>query len=418
MKAERTADTEQLAAQVESEGQPRWRRTLYVVWLSQLVGIMGFAFVAPFLPFYIRELGITGEQRVAMWAGLLSFAPAIVFTIFSPLWGIVADRYGRKLMLARAVFAGAVLLILMGRASSIYQLLVLRFLQGALTGTISAAAALVSSVVPTRRLGYSMGLMHSSIFVGFSVGPLVGGLSADYLGYRESFYIAGALLFVSGVLVMFGARENFSKPTAEMVKANGDLRSVALRPGLVTVLAILFLVNLAGTICWPIFPLFVETLAVSAQRAASATGLVLFVGGITAAISAVAIGRLSDKYGYKKALVLSTLFSGILTIPFAFAQSVVHLLGIRALFGLAAGGTGPTVNAIVGKAAPRDSYGRAYGITSAAAWLGGAFGPLLGGFVASTLGLRMPFVLMGTMLIIISGIVVLVVKEGEDARTV
>ena len=116
-------------------------------------------------------------------------------------------------------------------------------------------------------------------------------------------------------------------------------------------------------------------------------------------------------------MILSTLFSGIFSIPHALVRSVTQLLGVRALFGLAAGGTGPSVNAIVGRMVPRDSYGRAYGITSAAAWLGATVGPLAGGFTASALGLRAPFVIMGVVLIIVSGVVAAVVKEGENART-
>ncbi len=417
MNSKSQPESDQGTPQPESDGQPRWRRTLYAVWLAQLIVVIGFGFVAPFLPFYVRELGITDERQLRIWAGLLIFAPGLMFTIFAPLWGIVADRYGRKLMLARAVFAGAGLLTLMGRVSNAYQLLGLRFLQGALTGSMSAAMALVSSTAPTARLGYSMGLMQTSIFVGFAIGPLVGGLSADYLGYRESFYIAGGLLFIAGLVVVFGVKENFARPTAEMVKANGDLGSVVRNPGFPAVLAILFLVNMGGTIAWPIFPLFVESLGVPGGRVASATGIILFVSGIAAAVSATVMGRVSDKRGPRPILILSTLFSGIFSIPHALVRSVTQLLGVRALFGLAAGGTGPSVNAIVGRMVPRDSYGRAYGITSAAAWLGATVGPLVGGFTASALGLRAPFVIMGVVLIIVSGVVAAVIKEGENART-
>ena len=402
-----------------TEGQPKWRSTVYVVWMSQVIGMMGFAFVAPFLPLYVRELGITGESRVRIWAGLLAFAPGIMLTVFSPLWGWLADRYGRKLMLTRAVFSGSVLLALMGTVANAYQLLALRFIQGMLTGTMSAASALVASVTPSSRMGYSMGLMETSVLVGFSVGPLLGGAAADYMGYRQTFYVAGGLLFLSGVLLMIGARENFIRPSKEVLEANGDLRSVAGKPGFGIVLAILFMINVGYGIAWPIFPLFVEqVLSVGSSRAASMTGLILSVGGMVAACSAVIVGRISDRIGHKKVLTFSTLASGLFSLPHAVITTVGQALGVRALLGASAGGMGPAINAIVARMSPRDAHGRAYGISFAAATLGGSIGPLVGGFVASSLGLRLPFVIMGAMLVITSGVVALAFKEEEDARTV
>jgi len=348
--------------QAERDGQPGWRRTLYVMWIAELICIVGFSFVMPFIPFYIRELGVTDERLVPIWAGILVTAPGLMFAVFSPIWGIVADRYGRKL----------VLLALMGTAKNVYQLLALRLVQGAITGTVAASIALVSSVTPLSRLGYSLGLMQTAVFAGNTVGPWLGGITADHYGYRIPFYIAGGLLFLGGWLVLVGARERFSRPSVEMVKANGSLGEVANHRGFPTMLAVVFFINLGGTIVAPIFPLFVESLVAVKAMVASTTGLVIAISGLMAAVSAGVIGRISDRIGYKKVLVGCTLFSGIFCIPQAIAQSVGQLLGIRALFGLVAGGTGPAVNALVGKITPRNSYGRAYGLVTSVGAVGGA----------------------------------------------
>lgn len=411
MEAKPEAGVQQPDLQAEADGQPGWQRTLYAAWLAQLIAIVGFSFVMPFIPFYIRELGVTDEQAVPIWSGILVTAPGLIFAIFAPIWGTVADRYGRKLMVERAMFGGAVLLSLMGLVSNVYQLLALRLLQGMVTGTVAASVALVSSVTPSARLGYSLGLMQTAVFVGASVGPWLGGMSADHFGYRTTFYTAGGLLFVGGCLVYAGVRERFSRPTPDMVKANGTLRAIARHRGFPTMLAVFFFVNLAGTIVAPIFPLFVEKLASPGAKVASTTGLILAVSGFVAAISAASIGRLGDKIGHKKTLVSCTLLSGIFCIPQAIAQSVGQLLGLRALFGLAAGGTGPTVNAIIAKIAPRNSYGKAYGLTTSVSALGGSIGPLLGGLAAAWLGLRVPFVIMGVLLIAVALVVALRVKE-------
>jgi len=403
---------QETTSQAERDGQPGWHRTLYAMWIAQLIAIVGFSFVMPFIPFYIRELGVTNERLVPIWAGILVTAPGLMFAIFSPIWGTIADRYGRKLMVERAMFGGAVLLALMGTAKNVYQLLALRLVQGAITGTVAASIALVSSVTPLSRLGYSLGLMQTAVFSGITVGPWLGGITADHYGYRIPFYIAGGLVFLGGCLVLAGARERFSRPSAEMIKANGSLRDVANHRGFHTMLAVVFLINLGGTIVAPIFPLFVESLVVLKAKVASTTGLVIAISGLAAAASAGIIGRISDRIGHKKVLVACTLSSGIFCIPQAIARSVGQLLGIRALFGLAAGGTGPTVNAIIGKIAPRDSLGRAYGLTMSVGALGGALGPLIGGLVASSLGLRPPFIIMGVALIVVSIVVALRVKEA------
>jgi len=170
-------------------------------------------------------------------------------------------------------------------------------------------------VTPLSRLGYSLGLMQTAVFSGTTVGPWLGGITADHYGYRIPFYIAGGLLFLGGWLVLAGARERFSRPSAEMIKANGSLRDVANHRGFYTMLAVIFFINLGGTIVAPIFPLFVESLVAVKARVASTTGLVIAVSGLVAAVSAGIIGRISDRIGHKKVLVACTLSSGIFCIP-------------------------------------------------------------------------------------------------------
>ena len=359
----------------ELDGQPGWRRTLYALWMAQFSAIVGFCFVMPFIPFYIRELGVTDERLVPVWAGVLAMATTLTLAVFSPIWGSVADKYGRKLMVIRAMFGGSVVLALMGRVGNVYQLLALCILQGVITGSVAASTTLVSSITPSRRLGYSLGLMQTAMFVGAAVGPFLGGMTADYFGYRVAFYMAGTFLFLGGCVVLWGAHEKFSRPTPEWEETNGTLRQVAHNSGFPTMLAVFFLVNLgaAGSFVLP---------------------------------------HLGDRIGHKKVLVACTLSLGIFSIPQALARSVGELLGLRALYGLAAGGTGPTINAIIAKIAPRNTYGKAYGLTFAVSMLGAAIGPLTGGVLASQLGLRAPFVLMGVCLVAVSLLAALRVKEA------
>ena len=139
-----------------------WQRNLWAIWFAELTSIVGFTVVMPILPLYIPQLGITDPQAVTFWAGAIFSAQAVTMAIMSPVWGMLADRYGRKLMVQRAMFSGAAVIGLMGFATSVQQLVLLRALQGALTGTVTAANTLVASTTPRERTGYAMGMSRAT----------------------------------------------------------------------------------------------------------------------------------------------------------------------------------------------------------------------------------------------------------------
>jgi len=375
-----------------------WRSTLFVMCIAQLLSIVGFAFVLPFIPFYVREIGVTDESLVPLWAGILGAAPNLTMAIFAPLWGWLSDRYGRKLMVERAMFAGAVLTIAMGMVGNVYQLLILRLLGGAFTGTISASISLVASVLPGTKLGFGLGLMQVAVFLGMSLGPWIGGIIADLIGYRLTFIAGGVILLVGGVLVMTGAKEKFIRPSAASLKQNGSMRTLFALPGFVSLLAIFFLFHFSINIAIPLLPLFIEQVGNLKTQVASTTGLLLGVSGATAAISAAAIGYWSDRLGHKKVLVVNLFITSFMWLAHAFSRSISQLLVVRILFGFAAGGNLPTMNALVGKLTPKESYGKAYGLISSVTSLGMMMGPLTGGIMASYMGLRWPFILVSLLL--------------------
>ena len=394
-----TSAAESPARDPEIHGDPRWRVTLPVMWVAQLCSIMGFSFVMPFMPFFVRELGVT-EKMIPVWAGLTGTGAGIAMSIMGPIWGFVADRHGRKLMVQRAMFGGSIVLALMGMTQNVYQLLALRILQGSITGTVPASVALVSSVVPKDRLGSSLGLMQMAVFMGGSIGPYIGGIVADRYGYRIPFGVTGALLFTGGILVLFGAKERFIPPSKEERADSSPLRVLLRTPVILSLLGVFFTMNLSMSLVMPIFPLFVEQIVGTPQKAASETGILLAVTGVAAAFSALMAGRMSDRVGHKTMLAACTFLAALLSFPHFFAQSVGQLVFLRILFGLAAGGMVPAMNALVASTVPRANIGQAYGFTTTASALGWATGPAIGGLAASVVGYRWPFVIMGGLLVL------------------
>src|SRR5665648_867691 len=180
-----------------------WKKNLYVIFFAQMIVITGMTFVIPFLPFYVKELGISNIEQAARWSGWLMGAPALSMIIVSPFWGSLADRVGRKPMIERAIFGGAISIFMMGLATNVYQLLIIRIIQGLLTGSIAACTALVSASSPSRKMGFSLGLLQTGFFLGNFLGPLLGGFSADILGFRNLFRFTAVFFFFVGCLSFF-----------------------------------------------------------------------------------------------------------------------------------------------------------------------------------------------------------------------
>lgn len=383
----------------------RWEKNLYVAGIAQLTAIIGLSFAFPFIPFYIQELGITNIGQAARWTGILASAPALTMVVFSPIWGFLADRYGRKLMVERAMFGGAIATVCMGLTTNVYQLLALRILQGALTGTVFASVALVSTTTPREKLGFSLGLMQAAVFSGHSIGPLLGGIVADLFGYRCSFYVTGTLLSIAGLIVLFLVKEGFQPLSEEEISGSfwKDLWIFFSSRQLLAMIVVLLLVRFARRIVNPIFPLFVQFLIKGSPHIASITGVMLALTGITSALSSAIIGRVSDKTGYRNILIISTLGAGIFYLPQAFVGNIFQLLILRVALGFFLGGIIPIVNVMIGLSVSKKHRGKVYGITASITSLGRATGPIAGGIIASALSLRAIFI-FATALLIIAGI--------------
>lgn len=382
-----------------------WKRNLLVAWLAQFIGTLGFQFVLPFLPLYVQDLGITNLTEVELWTGVLALASGIPLALSAPIWGTLADRYGRKMMVERSMFAGAFILVAMGLVSDVNQLLILRVLQGMFTGTISASVAMVSTLVPTERMGFSLGLMQMAVFGGATLGPLVGGVMSDFLDFRTCFWATGVMLLVAGTLVVFLIDEGF-KPSKSQGKfslgaiAQGytsALSSRQLLPLIVVVFALQGSVQVAG----PILPLFVQELG-EGEYVASMSGAIMAVAGIASAVSAMVAGRLSDRVGHRRVLILATLGAGLTCVPQVFVRDNTELLILRGLMGLFVGGMMPSANALIGVLTPIQRRGSVFGLSSSAGAWGLALGPMLGAVIAAGLGLRSVFFSTAVILVGVS----------------
>lgn len=379
----------------DAPGSRYWKRNLAVLWFGELIAISGFSVFMPFLPYYVQELGITEFKQVAFWSGLLITAQAVTMAIIAPVWGSLADRYGRKIMVARAMFGGAVVIAMMGLVKNVYALVTLRAIQGLLTGTVPAATTLVASSTPPERRGAAIGLLQMAIYLGGSVGPLIGGLIADSMGYRPTFWVTGALLLIAGILVATQVREEFVPPeqTADEKKPHllEGLAIVLSTKALMIVCGIRVLMRMAVRVVGPALPLFIQQMSDPGTKIASLTGTISGLGSGASAIGAVLLGRLVDRIGPRRILLTCGAVACILYTLQAWTQTPLQLLVLRTIGGVAMGGILTSVSALQASLAPKGRYGAVYGIDTSMVAAANAISPMIGAALTATFGLSSAF---------------------------
>ncbi len=393
-----------------------WRRNLYVLFVVQVFTVAGFSLVFPFLPLYVAELGVATKGSVAFWSGLVFSAQAVTMMVSSPIWGAVADRYGRKPMLVRATLGGAVMVVLMGFAQSAEQLVLIRIVQGMLTGVVSATSALVAATVPKEKSGESLGLIQTGIWVGVAVGPLIGGLVSVALGYRASFWITGGALALAGVAVIFWVREDFEPlPVQKRVNFWEGYKKLLRAPDMASLYSVSFLQSLGRSVTMPIMAFFFVELLSSSDGAVVMTGLSMGAKAAVGSVSAIYLGKLSDRIGHEKVLTAGAVIAVLVYLPQAFVANVWQLLFLQALTGVSAGAIMPATSALLNMRTPQGAHGTTFGLGNSVSSGGRIVAPILGAAVYPLIGMRGVFAL-NTVVYVVLVLVALYIWRKSAAR--
>ena len=380
-----------------------WRRNLYVLFMVQVLSVAGFSLVYPFMPLYVEELGVTTRGSVAFWSGLVFSAQAVTMMLSSPVWGAVADRYGRKPMLIRATLGGAVMVALMGFAQSAEQLVLIRTLQGLLTGIVSATSAMVAATVPKEKSGESLGLIQTGLWVGAAVGPLIGGLVSEAFGYRASFWFTGAALALAGIAVIFWVQEDFEPPPAEKrVKFWASYRNLLRAPDMPSLYWVSFLQSVGRSVTMPLLAFFFVELLSSNEGAAVLSGLSIGAKAAIGSVSAVYFGRLSDRIGHEKVLTAGAVFAILVYLVQMFVTNAWQLLFLQALIGVSAGSIMPATSALLNLRTPHGAHGTTFGLSNSVSAAGRMVAPMLGAAVFPLIGMRGVFGVVTVVYIVLA----------------
>lgn len=380
-----------------------WKKNLAVLWSVQFIGMSAITGVVSFMPLYVSHLGITSEARMALWSGVLMGATSFCAAISNPFWGAMADRKGRKPMVEKVLLMFGIIMMIMAYASNVYQLLILRILQGFCGGFVAAATALAVSMSPSEKIPVTVGMLQTSLIVGGAVGPMIGGVIADFFGYREPFIVFGGLCILALVLIRFSIKETFTpvvkseKPSLKNVFnyiwSLGDLKLMLL---------VQFLAQFAIQSIGPILPLYILSMVSDTSNIASISGTIIAIGGITSAIASASMGLLNRHFSHKQILITAAFLGGISFIGQIGAHDIMALSILRAINGLCIGAMIPSSNTIVTYLIPEDKRGAAFGITSGAALMGNVFGPISAGLLSMAFGISSIFWITATFFLLVA----------------
>ncbi len=367
----------------------KWRRSFNALLFTELIAIMGFATSNPMIPLYLRELGISNRGELNWWTGAISGLSSLALAIFAPIWGSLADNYGRKIMLLRAMIGGSIIMGLLALTTAPWQVLALKIMQGCVTGTVAAATVLTAGIVPEKEVGYRLGLMHMAVFMGNSLGPLLGGVITDLVGSRINFLLTAIILAGAAYISAKNITEEIvPKPKSGSILRNAlpNFRVLLDSPALIPLMFAIFVVQFANSIVGQLMPLIVMYMKGGGANTGSLSGLIIGVASATGAIGSFLVGKLSIRFGYGKSLFFCIMGSCIFYIPQGFATEPWHLLVLRMLTGFCMGGTMPTVNALIASTCDRSRQGSTYGLSASISSAGMAFGPAAGAVIATTAG--------------------------------
>lgn len=383
-----------------------WRRNLIVSVFGSFTSIIALTLMLPFLPLYVARLGETDHAAILRWSGIAYAASFFTAAIVAPFWGILGDRYGRKLMQVRASLGVAVCTALLAVVQDVHQLVALRLLTGLVAGYASGATVLVATQTPRQHLGWALGWLASGAMAGNLAGPLIGGALPALVGFQATFYAVGGVVFLTflatAVLIKEERRPAAPKPGAvgEGTGKGTGWSSVPRKLPVIAMLCTGMLLLFAIMSIEPILAVYVGRF-VEPDRVTIVSGIVMAAGAFGSVLTASRLGKLADRIGHWTVITACMSVSAVLLIPQAFVTAAWQLVALRFAMGLALGGLLPCIAVVIRNSVPDRVAGRMLGYSVSAQFAGHVAGPVTGGFIGGHFG--MPAVFLGTAAVMALG---------------
>ncbi|SEJ31159.1 MFS transporter [Paraburkholderia diazotrophica] len=379
-----------------------WKRNLFICVFGSFTTLVSLSMLLPFLPLYVKQLGVESQADVIQWSGVAFGATFLGTAVTAPIWGRLADRYGRKPMLIRAAVGMAVVMSLIGIAHNVYELVGLRLIAGLVGGYASASTVMVGTQAPRERAGWALGLLSTGALAGNLVGPLIGGLLPGLIGIRGTFFAGAAVIAVAALLTIFVVKEDFQPDTDAKRGASVAASTHASRTRYAVIGALLataMMVLLANMSIEPVITVYVGSLGVELDRLARIAGVVMACSAFGSMLTAARLGALADRIGAWNVIVGCLVATGLLMIPQAFVNQWWQLAALRALMGMSLAGLLPAIAKLARHAVDESKTGQMLGYLQSAQFSGQVLGPVIGGQIAVHLGLHSVFFATGSLLV-------------------
>ena len=349
-----------------------WKKNLFFIWFSQILALAGFAGIMPFIPLFIRQkFHVTDERQLGLWISLFTFASMLSFCFATPVWGMLADRYGRKLMLLRSYFAAGFLFPLMYFAPNILCLIGIRLFCSLFSGTATAAQILVVSGTPSEHHGFALGMLSSAMWTGNMIGFLIGAMVVNWFGFLGGFLICGAAYLIGGILTIFFIHEDFVPPRKDVKQPKqreNRLPGILASPA-AGILLLFLCMGLARRFDDPYVAILVSLIGGN-EKAVFHTGLISAAAAAGGFLSGIVTGKLCDRFSPAKIAVPSILLAAVTMIFQCTAHSLLMLGCARFIHFSAAGGMEPAFQVLLAKITPESKRGTVFGLASSARTIG------------------------------------------------
>ena len=379
-----------------------WKRTVYISLVCVFCTAFGVSQLAPILPLYFHDLGVQTPEAMSLWSGLATGATYIIVCLAAPFWGRVADKKGRKITLIRSSFGMALCNALIAFQTTPEGVVLIRLIQGLVSGFYSASITLIASETPIERTGWALGLLASANLAGSLIGPLLGGYIADTVGIRNDFIIVGALMGLAGVLATIFIHENYvPQPNPEKLSIRKLKEQIPEFNSIVALCVASFIYAICIMSLQPVISVYIKGIVPSnTENLAFIAGAVFSAMGIAQLMSSSPLGKLVDKIGPRKVLVVSLIYVGILNIPQAYVSDVYQLAIIRFLQGFGLGGMLPALNTYLSSKTPREFTGQVFSYNQSCLFFGYFLGSVGGASLMAWLGFTTLFWVSGGLFII------------------
>ncbi|WP_018931930.1 MFS transporter [Gracilibacillus lacisalsi] len=389
------------------------------MWFANFFIAASMTMVIPFLSLYIGTLGNYSDDYVQKWSGWVFAITFLIAFIVSPIWGRFGDKHGRKTFLVIAGFGLGICVLLMGFVTNVPQLFILRMFMGFFTGFISMSQAFISTQTPKHIAGKVLGTLQTGNVTGSLLGPLFGGVLADTIGYAATFQLTSVTLFIAAFFVVFGVKEVKLETTkAESINYSAleVLKHIMSNPVLVMVMVVSMFVQVANFSIQPILSLYVDEIH-GANSIAFFSGLAFSAAGLGNLFMSRNWGKLGDRIGYEKVLIILLMLSALFFIPGALVDNIWQLVIVRFLLGIAIGGVIPIRTAYIRQVTPLNIQGEVLGYNTSVRFLGNIIGPIIGGWIAGLYTISTVFYFSSSLLLV-GGLALLYTVKHETKASV